>query len=200
MHAPRRDYKDALMAKAAPGEPFVWLTSMGLALSILMVVGLLAVIVLNGLPVFWPNDAVVARLKEGVTSPVPNTPEIIGEIAQERTKSVKVLGPDGKPLADQTEIQFFVGNKDTYGFSFVYLDSNSIASIERPKNSSSSNGLSMASPSAYPSHCSSREASASTQVPLTSMPPSRSSLMKAMLAARRSNISRRSRSDASMPG
>ena len=134
MHAPRRDYKDLLKVHAAPGEPFVWLTSMGLAVSILMVVGLLGVIVLNGLPVFWPNDAVVAKLKGGVTSPVPNTPEIIGEIAQERTKSVKVLGPDGKPLADQTEIQFFVGNKDTYGFSFVYLDSTSIASIERPKN------------------------------------------------------------------
>jgi phosphate transport system permease protein len=134
MHAPRRDYKDAFKVHAAPGEPFVWLTSMGLAVSLLMVVGLLAVIVLNGLPVFWPNDAVVAKLKEGVISPAPNTPEIIGEIAQERTKSVKVLGPDGKPLADQTEIQFFIGNKDTYGFSFVYLDSNSIASIERPKN------------------------------------------------------------------
>ena len=87
---------------------------MGLAVSILIVVGLLAVIVLNGLPVFWPKDAVVAKLKEGVTSPVPNTPEIIGEIAQERTKSVKVLGPDGKPLADQTEIQLFVGNKEPH--------------------------------------------------------------------------------------
>ena len=97
MHAPRRDYKDVLKVHAAPGEPFVWLTSMGLAIGLLMVVGLLGVIVMNGLPVFWPGDAVVAKLKEGVTSPVPNTPEIIGEIAQERTKSVKVLGPDGKP-------------------------------------------------------------------------------------------------------
>ena len=64
---------------------------------------------------------------------MPNSPEIIGEIAQERTKSVKVLGADGKPAADQKEIQLFVGNKDSYGFSFAFLDSSSIASIERPK-------------------------------------------------------------------
>jgi phosphate transport system permease protein len=134
MHAPRRDYKDVFRAHAAPGEPFVWLTSMGLAISILMVVGLLGVIVMNGLPVFWPSRVVAVKLKEGVTSPVPNSPEIIGEIAQERTKSVKVLGADGKPAADQKEIQLFVGNKDTYGFSFAFLDSSSIASIERPKN------------------------------------------------------------------
>ncbi len=120
MHAPRRDYRDVFKVRAPPGEPFVWLTSMGLALSIMMVVGLLAVIVLNGLPVFWPNDAVVAKLKEGVTSPVPNTPEIIGEIAQERTKSVKVpgarrqapCGPDRNPVLHREQgylrVQFCV--------------------------------------------------------------------------------------------
>ena len=58
MHAPRRDYKDLLKVHAAPGEPFVWLTSMGLAIGLLMVVGLLCVIVINGLPVFWPGRVV----------------------------------------------------------------------------------------------------------------------------------------------
>jgi phosphate transport system permease protein len=134
MHAPRRDYKDLLKVHAAPGEPFVWLTSMGLAIGLLMVVGLLCVIVINGLPVFWPGRVVAVKLKEGIASPVANSPEIIGEIVQERTKSVKVLGADGKPAADQRGIQLFVANKDIYGFSFVFLDSSSIAAIERPKN------------------------------------------------------------------
>ena len=134
MHAPRKDFKDLLRVHAAPGEPYVWLTSMGLGIGLLMVAGLLGVIVMNGLPVFWPGRAVTVKLKEGVASPVPNSPEIVGEIVQERTKSVKVLGADGEPAADQEEIQLFVGNKDTYGFSFVFLDSSSIGSIGRPAN------------------------------------------------------------------
>ena len=134
MHAPRKNFKDLLKVHAAPGEPFVWLTSMGLGIGLLMVAGLLAVIVVNGIPVFWPGRVVVVKLKENVTSPVPSSPEIVGEIVQERTKSVKVLGADGEPAADQKEIQFFVGNKDTYGFSFVFLDSSSIALMGRPAN------------------------------------------------------------------
>jgi phosphate transport system permease protein len=134
MHAPRKDFKDLVKVHAAPGEPFVWLTSMGLGIGLLMVAGLLAVIVMNGIPVFWPGRVVVVKLKENIPSPVPNSPEIIGEIVQQRTKSVKVLGPDGKPVADQKEIQLFVGNKDTYGFNFVFLDSSSVASIGRPAN------------------------------------------------------------------
>lgn len=134
MHAPRRDFKDLLKVHAAPGEPFVWFTSMGLGIGLLMVAGLLGVIVMNGLPVFWPGRAVAVKLKENIPSPVPNSSEIVGEIVQERTKSVKVLGADGEPAADQKEIQLFVGNKDTYGFSFVFLDSSSIGSIGRPRN------------------------------------------------------------------
>ncbi len=65
MHAPRKDFKDLLRVHAAPGEPFVWLTSMGLGIGLLMVAGLLGVIVMNGLPVFWPGRAVTVKLKEG---------------------------------------------------------------------------------------------------------------------------------------
>ncbi|GAB4165794.1 MAG: phosphate ABC transporter permease PstA [Terrimicrobiaceae bacterium] len=117
---------------AAPGEPFVWLTAMGLALGLLMVVGLLGIIVSNGVPVFWPKSAYEIRLKPGVTNPVPNGGEIIvGEIVQKRIKRVPVLGPDGKPIADQTEIQIFVGNKDAYGLNFVFVNNADVASISK---------------------------------------------------------------------
>ena len=68
VHAPRRDFKDLLKVHAAPGEPFVWLTSMGLGIGLLMVAGLLAVIVVNGVPVFWPGRVVVVNSRR--TSPV----------------------------------------------------------------------------------------------------------------------------------
>ncbi|MGC1481962.1 MAG: phosphate ABC transporter permease PstA [Chthoniobacterales bacterium] len=132
MHAPRKNSKDLLKVHAAPGEPFVWLTAMGLAVGVLMVIGLLAVIVLNGLPVFWPHAAVAVQLEPGVNNPIANAPAVVGEIVERRTKAVKVLGPDGEPLENQQEIQFYVANRDSYGFSFVFLDSGDIAAIERP--------------------------------------------------------------------
>jgi phosphate transport system permease protein len=132
MLAPNKNYARLTKTHAAPGEPFVWLTSMGLGIGIIMVVGLLAIIIANGVPVFWPSRVYEAKLKEGVANPVPGTQIIVGEIAQKRTKSIGVLDKDGKSVGDQTEIQFFVGNKDAYGFSFAFVNSDDIASITQP--------------------------------------------------------------------
>ena len=147
MLAPNKTTSVLRKTHAAPGEPFVWLTSMGLGIGLLMVVGLLAIIIVNGVPVFWPSRVYEAKLKEGVTNPVRGTRTIVGEIAQKRTKSIDVLDKDGKPVGDQTEMQFFVGNKDAYGFSFVFVDSDDIASITSPRTSWPSNASNTATPS-----------------------------------------------------
>ncbi len=119
---------------AAPGEPFVWLTAMGLTVGLIMVVGLLAVIVANGLPVFWPSPVYEVHLKDGVKNPVPNGGSTItGEIIQTRTKRIPVLGPDGEKLTDQTELQLFVGNKETYGLNFAFVNRADVASMEPAK-------------------------------------------------------------------
>jgi phosphate transport system permease protein len=120
---------------AAPGEPFVWLTSMGLSIGLLMVAGLLGIIIANGLPVFWPDRVLQVQLKPGITNPVPNGGETItGELVQKRIKRIPVLGPDGETLADQTEVQLYVGNKDAYGINFAFANQADIASITEPKN------------------------------------------------------------------
>jgi len=197
MHAPRKDFKDLLKVHAAPGEPYVWLTSMGLGIGLLMVAGLLAVILMNGLPVFWPGRVVVVKLKEGVTGPVPNSPEIVGEIVQERTKSVKVLGADGKPAADQKEIQLFVGNKDTYGFSFVFLDSSNIASIGRRRTYWFWNEWNMATRSEHLRLSNLRTASVSRQGRRSSTQPCERSFATVMRAALKLRKSKGPRSGAS---
>lgn len=118
---------------AAPGEPFVWLTAMGLSLGLLMVIGLLGVIVANGLPVFWPSKIVELHLKPGVKNPVANSGETItGEIVQTRERRIPILGPDGKKIEDQTEVQIFVGNKDVNGSGFAFINNADIASIAQP--------------------------------------------------------------------
>ncbi len=126
---------DLTRTSAAPGEPFVWITAMGLSIGLLMVVGLLGIIVANGLPVFWPNRVVEVTLKPGVANPVPNAGDTItGELVQTRTKRIPILGPDGTSIEDQKEVQFYIGNKDAYGINFVFANRADIASMQEPKD------------------------------------------------------------------
>lgn len=131
MHAPTNDHKSLTKIHAAPGEPFVWLTAMGLAIGLIMVFGLLWIIVSNGLPVFWPSKVVSVELKQGLVSPLAGGGSVVlGELTQEREKRIQSAGQGPKEM----ELQFFVANKDAYGLSFVYLDANTVASREFPSD------------------------------------------------------------------
>jgi phosphate transport system permease protein len=125
--------RQLIKTHAAPGEPFVWLAAMGLAVGLLMVAGLLGIIVANGLPVFWPDKVAAITLEDGARNPLSNAGRTVtGEIVLERERRTPLLGPDGSPEADQREIQIFTGNKDANGFSFVFINSNDVASITYP--------------------------------------------------------------------
>lgn len=120
---------------AAPGEPFVWLSAMGLAVGLLMVVGLLGIIVANGLPVFWPDKVATITLKENASNPLPGANRTVtGEIVLERERRTPLLEPDGTPSTDQSEVQLFTGNRDANGFSFTFINRRDIASIAYPRD------------------------------------------------------------------
>lgn len=134
MHATQKD--DSLTrTHAAAGEPFVWLTAMGLALGLLMVVGLLGVILANGVPVFWPKNVYEVTLKAGVNNPVPGGGEsFAGELVQTRTKRVPVLTATGEIETDQKELQYFVGNKDVYGINFAFVSRVNVQKVDLPRD------------------------------------------------------------------
>ncbi|MBX7149381.1 phosphate ABC transporter permease PstA [bacterium] len=110
----------------SPGEPLVWFTGLGLVVGIVMVTLLLALVFVKGMQSFWPRDVVVATLKEGSSFRSGNI--IGGEITRDREKRIQTEGVE-KP---EKEIQFYTGNKDTYGESFVYIDQNDIVKKEKP--------------------------------------------------------------------
>ena len=64
------------------GEPFVWLTGGALTLALLLVVGLIALIISNGMGFFWPKSVVQLTLSDGAVitgqiverEPVPAPP------------------------------------------------------------------------------------------------------------------------------
>lgn len=125
---------ELVRARVAPGEPYVWLTAMGLAVGLLMVAGLLAIIVANGLPVFWPARIDKVELAAGVKNPVPGASgeDFFGRLVQKRVKRTPILEPDGSLASNQKELQFFVGNREVNGAAFVYVDARDVLALTQP--------------------------------------------------------------------
>ncbi|MBX3237123.1 MAG: phosphate ABC transporter permease PstA [Nitrospiraceae bacterium] len=103
------------------GELFVWLTASGVAVSLLMVGGMLALIMVHGLGQFWPAPLQEVTLK--------NRQILIGEaIGQERMPgSVTAEHPEGL-----RRIRFKVGNRDTFGTDFRWANETDIESRATP--------------------------------------------------------------------
>lgn len=110
------------------GESFVWFTSMGLALGLIMVVFLISLIIANGIKVFWPDQTAVIKLKDSSKDLINNSPYIAGNILKRQER----LGTRGS-VDPQHEVQLFIGNKDIYGLGFKFIDEKDIAEIKYPK-------------------------------------------------------------------
>lgn len=127
--------KDFLSHEVKPaGEGMVWITSMGLAVGLTMIVFLLGMILYHGLEVFWPKPVVRLELTAGSTAGLSGAPAFGGEIIKTQIKAVQALAADGSPLPPQREYQLFVGNKDVYGFGYKFIDNAEIASESRPSD------------------------------------------------------------------
>jgi phosphate transport system permease protein len=98
------------------GDPFIWLTGGALALSLIMVAGLVILVLANGLGFFWPSPIVRLTLTDGT--------ELMGQVTQ-REKIPQPGAPPGTP--DRYRIQVKVGNRDLYGADFVWVDDAKIA-------------------------------------------------------------------------
>ena len=97
------------------GEPFIWLTGGALALSLLLVVGLIGLILYNGLGFFWPKDVLRATLRDGriMTGQLAEREPIPGKLSEYR-------------------IKLKVANRDLYGADFQWVDESQIAKREYP--------------------------------------------------------------------
>ena len=103
------------------GDPFIWLTGGALALSLLMVAGLVLLVLLNGLGFFWPSPITHLTLSDGK--------ELLGQVTQREA----IPQPDAPPgTATRYRIQVKVGNRDMYGADFVWVEEATIARRDFP--------------------------------------------------------------------
>ncbi len=119
------------------GEVYVWLTGMGLVTGLLMVFGLLTIIIMNGVVVFWPGPVAEIVLREDGDSRFRGGTVLAGQIMIDREQDQRDLTPEqiesDNPL-DRREIQLFTGNRDVYGQAFSFITSGDIAEKHYPKS------------------------------------------------------------------
>src|SRR5262249_46864268 len=99
------------------GEHYIWLTGAALAFCLLMVIGIVGLILINGLGVFWPGDLVRIRLRDGVV--------VLGQIKEREVTPQQT---------DETSYRIKIkrANRDIDTADFVWIEESDIIDRERP--------------------------------------------------------------------
>jgi len=99
------------------GHPYIWLTAGTLTVSLLMISGLVALIMIKGFGVFWPHKVIRLTFKDGSV--------VLGEI-------VKKESIPHKKNARRTKLK--VGNRDVYGLDFQWIENAQVKSGKYPRD------------------------------------------------------------------
>jgi phosphate transport system permease protein len=102
------------------GDPFIWLTGSALGICLLMIAGLVAIVLSNGLGFFWPSQLLQVTLRDGHT--------FLGEVVAREA----IPDPDRPDRRVRHRIQLKVGNRDLYGFDFKWIDEDDIVRSDYP--------------------------------------------------------------------
>jgi phosphate transport system permease protein len=98
------------------GDPWIWLTGGALAACLLMVAGLVLLILVSGLGLFWPGRIVRLKLSDGTA--------VLGEI------TMREEIPHSPTRASRIQVK--QGNRDLYGNDFVWIDESRVVAREFP--------------------------------------------------------------------
>jgi len=116
------------------GDPWIWLIGGGLAISLIMVVGLLLLIAVRGFSHFWPAPILetIAQLEGG------GSERVLGVMVRSETLPAQQVRESGQPVpADQdlvTRHLIKVGNRDLYGRDFVWYTDTALGEIAHPED------------------------------------------------------------------
>src|SRR5690625_4060890 len=103
------------------GAPWVWLNAGAISISIIMVFGLLALILVRGFGHFWPHSLIEADYA------MPGQAEqvILGQLRKSETLTAQNLREAGVPLPEEqllvTRHLFKLANRDVNNRDFAYF-------------------------------------------------------------------------------
>ena len=120
------------------GTPWIWFNAGAVAISIVMVIGLLLLLAVRGLSHFWPHDVMRANYAPPTTSPELQGTQVIGEFVESETIPAIQIASSGIPV-DETQESYRrdllkLGNRDVTGADFIWVLNDFVSDIEYPAN------------------------------------------------------------------
>jgi phosphate transport system permease protein len=103
------------------GDPAIWFTGTGLAISLLMITGMIGLILVNGLGFFWPRPLTRVTLKDKTV--------LLGEIVAREA----IPAPGTPQHLKAHRIQLKLGNRDLLGADFRWVDEAEIVEQTHPR-------------------------------------------------------------------
>jgi phosphate transport system permease protein len=118
------------------GRPWIWLNAAAIAISILMVVGLVSLLGVRGLSYFWPSDVMQARYTSSEPAGSGMSMEIIGELVESETVPSSQLAAAGiEGLENQEVVRRFLlkqGNREFFNADFIWLIDDFVEDVRYP--------------------------------------------------------------------
>ena len=102
------------------GDHLIWLSGGALGLAALLITGLLVLVILNGAAFFWPFGITAADRADGT--------QVMGVIASAQLERKD----SGGQIIKGAQTQFKVGNRELYGFDFVWLPTAELKNFRTP--------------------------------------------------------------------
>ncbi len=128
--------KNSVSTWMRAGTPWVWLNAGAVAISIVMVVGLLALLTVKGMSHFWPRDVMRANYAPPVSSGEMLTTQVIGEFVESEMIPGAQIASSGIPVDESQgfyERQLLkLGNRDITGADFAWVLNDFVRDIEYP--------------------------------------------------------------------
>ena len=136
--SPRRRLRRVAIGLRAHGEPLLWLTSGGLAISLMMIAGLLLLVLVQGIDTFWPVPVVRIETSDGGVAmgevtrqewyrPAPTVIDALPEAERERARAQVAASGD---LSLRRLLR--IGNFELTGEHFRWVSDFAVRAESRP--------------------------------------------------------------------
>lgn len=118
------------------GTPWIWANAGAVAISLVMVIGLLLLLAAKGMVHFWPSDVLRAQYAPPVSSGEVSSMEIIGEVVDAERVSVSQIVSSGIPVDENQDLYerrlVKRGNRDLTGADFSWVLTDFVSDIQYP--------------------------------------------------------------------
>ncbi|MCP5358791.1 MAG: phosphate ABC transporter permease PstA [Pseudomonadales bacterium] len=122
----------------ASGTPWIWVNAGAVAISVIMTVGLLLLLAVNGLNHFWPKDIMLAHYTQPSNADDAVAREIIGErVDREHVPADRIIA-SGIPVSPDTPMYerelIKIGNRELNSSDFTWLLTDYLNDVRYPDN------------------------------------------------------------------